>query len=116
MQSARRAVKSGAKIREVDIYSGFNKNAIAIIENKEDEAFQNALKVSSYGKRMTTPKTNWIGDGRIRTGDMMMPTTARARPSTAIRAVGFSSEALMFDPFNQANKKIVTQENKKEDT
>lgn len=115
MQSARRAVKSGAKFREVDIYGGFNKNAIAIIENKEDEAFQNALKVSSYGKRMTTPKTTWIGDGRIRTADMM-PTTARARPSTAIRAVGFSSEALMFDPFNQASKKTVTQENKKEDT
>jgi hypothetical protein len=42
---------------------------------------------------------------------------ARARPSTAaVRAVGFSSETLMFDPFNQANKKAVVLENKKEET
>jgi intraflagellar transport protein 88 len=117
MNSARRAIKSGSKIREVDIYGGFNKNAIAIIDDKEDETFQNALKVSSYGKRNTTPKTNWIGGDRMRTaGEIPSTAMARARPSTAIRPVGFSSETLMFDPFNQASKKIVTQENKKEDT
>lgn len=116
MNSARRAIKSGSKVREVDIYGGFNKNAIALIDDKEDETFQSALKVSSYGKRNTTPKASWIGE-RMRTGEI--PSTAsmaRARPSTAIRPVGFSSETLMFDPFNQASKKIVTQENKKEDT
>lgn len=53
---------------------------------------------------------------RLRTGEV--PTTAmgRARPSTAIRPVGFSSESLMFDPFNQASKKTVILENMKEDT
>lgn len=119
MNSARRAIKSGSKIREVDIYGGFNKNAIALIDDKEDETFQNALKVSSYGKRnTTTPKTNWMGAGdRMRTaGEVPSTAMARARPSTAIRPVGFSSETLMFDPFNQASKKIVTQEHKKEDT
>lgn len=41
---------------------------------------------------------------------------SRARPSTAVRAVGFSSESMMFDPFNQATKKTVVLESKKEDT
>ena len=53
---------------------------------------------------------------RLRTGELPTTAMARARPSTAIRPVGFSSETLMFDPFNQANKKAVVPENKKEDT
>lgn len=52
---------------------------------------------------------------RLRTGEMPSTSMTRARPSTAIRAVGFSSETL-FDPFNQASKKAIVLENKKEDT
>lgn len=58
---------------------------------------------------------NQIGE-RLRTGEVPSTAMARARPSTAIRPVGFSSETLMFDPFNQANKKTAVLENKKEDT
>jgi intraflagellar transport protein 88 len=53
----------------------------------------------------------------LRTGET--PSTAalaRARPSTAVRAVGFSSETFLFDPFNQAAKKTVVLETKKEET
>lgn len=62
MNSARRTLTSGNRVREVDLYSGFNKNNITLFDENvnEDEAFQNALKVSSYGKRNTTPKTNWV--------------------------------------------------------
>lgn len=65
MQSAKRTITSGNRVREVDLYSGFNKNLMQLYnENQDDEAFQNAVKVSSYGKRnTTTPKTNW-GVGR----------------------------------------------------
>jgi hypothetical protein len=58
-----------------------------------------------------------IGE-RLRTGETPSSALAmaRARPSTAIRAVGFSSESFMFDPFNQAAKKTVVMESKKEDT
>lgn len=65
MQSARRTITSGNRVREVDIYSGFNKNVVNLYEENEDEAYQNALKVSSYGKRNTTPKTNWVSDAII---------------------------------------------------
>lgn len=68
MNSARRTITSGNRVREVDLYSGFNKNVVNLYEQNEDEAYQNALKVSSYGKRNTTPKTNWVslsdGEGR----------------------------------------------------
>ncbi|CRK98321.1 CLUMA_CG011683, isoform A [Clunio marinus] len=115
MQSARRTITSGNRVREVDLYGGFNKNISNLYEENEDEAYQNALKVSSYGKRNSTPKTNWIGE-RLRTGEVPSTAMARARPSTAVRPVGFSSDTLMFDPFNQASKKAVAIENKKEDT
>jgi intraflagellar transport protein 88 len=117
MQSARRTITSGNRVKEVDLYSGFNKNVANLYDDNfnHDEDYQNAIKVSSYGKRNTTPKTNWMSE-RLRTGDVPSTAMARARPSTAIRPVGFSSEALMFDPFNQANKKTVVTENKKEDT
>lgn len=64
MQSARRTLTSGSRAREVDLYSGFNKNVVNLYDESgnEDEAYQNALKVSSYGKRNTTPKTNWVSD------------------------------------------------------
>jgi hypothetical protein len=60
MQSARRTITSGNRVREVDLYSGFNKNVVNFIDENEDEAYKNALKVSSYGKRTTTPKNNWV--------------------------------------------------------
>lgn len=62
MQSARRTITSGNRVREVDLYSGFNKSLMTIYNeaNHDDEAYQNAIKVSSYGKRNTTPKTNWV--------------------------------------------------------
>jgi hypothetical protein len=62
MQSARRTITSGNRVREVDLYSGFNKSLMTVYNeaNQDDEAYQNAIKVSSYGKRNTTPKTNWV--------------------------------------------------------
>ena len=56
-----------------------------------------------------------IGE-RLKTGEMPSTAMARVRPSTAVRAVGFSSESFLFDPFNQAAKKTVVLETKKEDT
>lgn len=69
MQSARsRVVASDNKIREVDLYSGFNKNIVTLYDENvnQDEAYQNALKVSSYGKRNTTPKTNWVSSNCLK--------------------------------------------------
>lgn len=62
MKSARRTITSGNRVREVDLYSGFNKSLMTVYNeaNQDDEAYQNAIKVSSYGKRNTTPKTNWV--------------------------------------------------------
>lgn len=63
MHSAARRTLTSGKVREVDIYSGFNKNVMNLYDdaaNQDDVAYQNALKVSSYGKRTTTPKTNWV--------------------------------------------------------
>jgi intraflagellar transport protein 88 len=55
-----------------------------------------------------------MGD-RLRTAET--GTANLGRPSTAVRPVGFSSEAMgLFDPFNQAAKKTVVLENKKEET
>lgn len=65
MHSARRTITSGNRVREVDLYSGFNKTVVNLQEEDEDEAYQNALKVSSYGKRNTTPKTNWVSSMRF---------------------------------------------------
>lgn len=117
MNSARRTITSGNRVKEVDLYSGFNKNVVTLYDENvnQDEGYQNALKVSSYGKRNSTPKTNWMSE-RLRTGEVPSTAMTRARPSTAIRPVGFSSETLMFDPFNQANKKTVILDNKKEET
>lgn len=71
MNSARRTITSGNRIREVDLYSGFNKNVANLYEQNEDEAYQNALKVSSYGKRNTTPKTNWVSSPGMVEADLL---------------------------------------------
>ncbi|XP_035906050.1 intraflagellar transport protein 88 homolog [Anopheles stephensi] len=98
-----------------DIYGGFSgvTNKLFNYDAKEDQAFQNAVRTSSYGKKATTPKFFWNGD-KLGSAE---PATAMARPSTAIRPVGYSSHnSKLFDPLNQAAKKIVVMENKKEET
>ncbi|XP_058465292.1 intraflagellar transport protein 88 homolog [Malaya genurostris] len=98
-----------------DIYGGFSgvTNKLFNYDIKEDKAFQNAVKTSSYGKKTATPKYYWNGD---KTGSAEAMTTM-ARPSTAIRPVGYSSQnSKLFDPLNQAAKKIVVMENRKEET
>lgn len=66
---------------------------------------------------LQTIKSNIFQIGeRLKTGETPGTAMGRARPSTAVRAVGFSSESMMFDPFNQAAKKTVVLESKKEDT
>lgn len=99
-----------------DIYGGFSTgvtNKLFNYDAKEDQAFQNAVRTSSYGKKASTPKFFWNGD-KIGSAE---PTTAMARPSTAIRPVGYSSHSSkLFDPLNQAAKKIVVMETKKEET
>ena len=98
-----------------DIYGGFSgvTNKLFNYDAKEDQAFQNAVRTSSYGKKATTPKFFWNGD-KLGSAE---PTTAMARPSTAIRPVGYSSHnSKLFDPLNQAAKKIVVMENRKEET
>ncbi|KAL9692407.1 hypothetical protein quinque_000118 [Culex quinquefasciatus] len=85
----------------------------SIHDAKEDKAFQNAIKTSSYGKKTSTPKYFWNGE-KLGSAD---GTATMARPSTAIRPVGYSSQnSKLFDPLNQAAKKIVVMESKKEET
>lgn len=47
---------------EVDLYGGFtNKLALYDSNAMEDEAYQNVIKNSSYGrKNTTTPKFGWV--------------------------------------------------------
>ncbi|XP_053687048.1 intraflagellar transport protein 88 homolog [Sabethes cyaneus] len=98
-----------------DIYGGFSgvTNKLFNYDVKEDKAFQNAIKTSSYGKKTSTPKFFWNGE-KLGSAETM---ATMARPSTAIRPVGYSSQnSKLFDPLNQAAKKIVVMENKKEET
>ncbi|XP_038121820.1 intraflagellar transport protein 88 homolog [Culex quinquefasciatus] len=98
-----------------DIYGGFSgvTNKLFNYDAKEDKAFQNAIKTSSYGKKTSTPKFFWNGE-KLGSAD---GTATMARPSTAIRPVGYSSQnSKLFDPLNQAAKKIVVMESKKEET
>lgn len=45
-----------------DIYSGFEDNISQIYnyDPSQDEAFLNAVKVSSYGKKVATPKFYYV--------------------------------------------------------
>lgn len=55
--------KSGSSANDVDIYGGFTNKLASLYDNSgnEDEAFQNVIKNSSYGrKNTTTPKFNWV--------------------------------------------------------
>lgn len=55
--------KGNSTQNEVDIYGGFNNKLATLYDENanEDEAFQNVIKNSSYGKRnTTTPKFGWV--------------------------------------------------------
>lgn len=122
--------------QEPDIYSGFSNNPPEIYNDAGyDEAFQNALRTSSYGKRNpttafvvnslnilnrffafftffyfvcqrdTATKLLTTGEGRTTTG----------RPSTSVRAVGYTSDGLHnFNKTFQASKKAAVIETKKD--
>lgn len=101
-----------------DIYSGFQANTPELYDydRDHDEAYQNALKVSSYGKRIATPKYD---NGRGETASRLMRSSDKPinRPSTAFRPVGYTSEAgRMFDPMMQriapARKTVVMEQKK----
>lgn len=104
-----------------DIYAGFQTASPELYDgqNFHDEAFESALKTSSYGKKIATPKFE-IG-GRGETASRLLQSSDRpiGRPSTAIRAVGYTSEAgRTFDPMlhqRTANKKTIVLDAKKQD-
>lgn len=98
-----------------DIYAGFENQTFETLNydlTQHDEAFQSALKVSSYGKRITTPRYDVRSSRldtaatRLRSGDHPV-----GRPTTAVRPVGYTSEAgRTFDPLlyhKTASKKSV---------
>lgn len=94
---------------DADIYAGFTNRAAEIFQLDNDDSFQNALKTSSYGRKNTTPSSVWRGG----TGEV----ATIARPSTAVRPAGYtSSQSKIFDPLNQATKRNVVVEPKKEET
>ncbi|XP_063706628.1 intraflagellar transport protein 88 homolog [Culicoides brevitarsis] len=94
---------------ENDIYAGFTNRAADLFDLDNNDSFQNALKTSSYGKKNTTPSSVWRGG----TGEM----TAIARPSTAVRPAGYTmSQSKIFDPLNQAAKRTVVIDTRKEET
>lgn len=101
-----------------DIYSGFQANTPELYDydRDHDEAYQNALKVSSYGKRIATPKYDNV---RGETASRLMRSSDKPinRPSTAFRPVGYTSEAgRLFDPMMQriapARKTVVMEQKK----
>lgn len=54
-----------------DIYGGFSgvTNKLFNYDVKEDKAFQNAIKTSSYGKKTATPKFYWVSIIHMVTGN-----------------------------------------------
>lgn len=113
----------------IDIYAGFTTTSPELYDdgdNYHDEAFQSALKVSSYGKKIATPKFDLNGTGRGETATRLLRSSDRpiGRPSTAIRPVGYTSEAgRTFDPMLHhrnaaaaaAKKSIILDANKTKD-
>lgn len=109
-----------------DIYAGFTTASPELYDggdNFHDEAFHSALKVSSYGKKIATPKfeLNRAAAGG-ETASRLLRSSDRpiGRPSTAIRAVGYTSEAgRTFDPMlhqrTAAKKTIILDANKNKD-
>lgn len=105
-----------------DIYAAFQTNPTELYEYDSlhhDEAYQSALKVSSYGKRISTPKYD---SGRGETASRLLRSSDRpiGRPSTAIRPVGYTSEVgRTFDPMlNQrsSTKKAIVMDAAKKPT
>lgn len=102
-----------------DLYAGFHTQATDDLFDydnvQHDEAFQSALRTSSYGRKTTTPRYDLGIAGRLDTAAAaMQPPNARhalrtatataarpttGRPTTAVRPVGYTSEAgRTFDP------------------
>lgn len=128
--------KSVGQGEGADLYEGFQRHTPEYFEYDtiHDEAYQNALKTSSYGRRIPTPLggigTSLISSqgaridtasqrlllGTAASGDRLA-TASLARPTTAIRPVGYTSEAgRMFDPFlrqRTATKKTIVIDSKK---
>lgn len=100
-----------------DIYAGFQSShqpAELYDPGYLDEAYQTALKHSSYGRKLITPKY----DGRGETASRLLRSSDQpiGRPSTAIRPVGYTSEAgRSFDPllYQKSKKTIVSDTAKK---
>lgn len=101
-----------------DIYAGFQTShqpaELYDADSYHDEAYQSALKHSSYGRKLTTPKY----DGRGETASRLLRSGGQpiGRPSTAIRPVGYTSEAgRSFDPllYQKTKKTIVPDTAKK---
>lgn len=110
---------SGAVNNESDIYAGFQTHSTETFDYdnlQHDEAFQSALKVSSYGKKIATPKYE-VGRGETATRLLRSSDRPFGRPTTAIRPVGYTSEAgRTFDPLlyqRTAAKKTIVIDTKK---
>lgn len=101
-----------------DIYNGFQNNYMQYYENtaQQDPDYEDTLKISSYGKRNATPKV--FSSGR-ETATAGAADKAFVRPTTAMRPVGYTSEAgRLYDPFlNQrtAMKKTIVLDTKKQE-
>lgn len=108
-----------------DIYAGFENHAFETLDYDQaqhDEAFQSALKVSSYGKKITTPRYD-VRSSRMDTANAMRLRSGDrqpvGRPTTAVRPVGYTSEAgRTFDPLlyhkTTAKKTVVVVDPKKQ--
>lgn len=112
---------TGPQDGTADLYKGFENNAFELfdLDTFQDQGFQSALKISSYGKKLTTPK---LDSGRIETASRLLGSSSGpiGRPSTAIRPVGYTSEAgRIFDPMlhhKTASKPTAIIDLKKEDS
>lgn len=114
---------SSASAVNDDLYAGFENQAFETLDYDQaqhDEAFQSALKVSSYGKKITTPRYD-VRSSRLDTAASRLRSGERqpvGRPTTAVRPVGYTSEAgRTFDPLlyhkTAAKKSVVVIDPKK---
>lgn len=101
-----------------DLYSGFQTNHMQFYENtaKTDQDYENTLKLSSYGKRNTTPKVFSSGRETATAGGTVKQVV---RPTTGMRPVGYTSEAgRLYDPAlsqRTAMKKTIVLDTKKQE-
>lgn len=112
----------GGQENAADIYAGFQTTSPELYSGQQfhDEAYENALKISSYGKKIATPKFEISVRGETASRLLQSSDRPIGRPSTAIRAVGYTSEVgRTFDPMlhqRTANqKKTIILDAKKQD-